>query len=537
MEILVPARPRTRTAAVVLGALAVAASLLTAPGPAVAAPTATDPTPGPEAAAGAGTEAAAVEVLEEARDVLSGDPQGRDATIVLHDLALAVGDLPEDRFGEADRILARPTDGPRDPLGNGYGPNADPTSTCGVVCVHWARATGDAPDLADGDGDGIPDHVETVLATLTSIHDTYVRAGYRTPVADGNRGGNAKTDIYLADIGSDGLYGYCAPDDEPTRPAAPAYCVLDDDYSRAEFPANTPLENLQVTAAHEYFHAVQYAYDIFEDGWFLESTAAWVEDELYDGVNDNRQYLRQSPLAQPSRSIDDGSGIRVYGSWIFFRYLTERSPAAQGGLPTIVRDMWRKAAGNARRTDPHSMRAVAAVLAARRMKLPRTVARFAAANRRPATAYDEGASYPVAALEGVLRVGRRDTRRTTTRIDHLSSSTVRVQRRGSMGKAWRLRVAVDLGPKATSPAAVVTVRTKAGRFQTRLVRLGRSGRGAVTVPFGSRAIRYAEVTMVNASRRFDCFQGSYFSCQGAPRDDDERARLTVSTKKATRYSR
>ena len=80
--------------------------------------------------------------------------------------------------------------------------------------------------------------------------------------------------------------------------------MLDNDYSRGEFPTNTPEENLQVTAAHEYFHAVQFGYDVAEDGWVMEATATWAEDELYDGVNDNVQYLRSGPMSLPHGSLD-----------------------------------------------------------------------------------------------------------------------------------------------------------------------------------------------------------------------------------------
>ena len=32
--------------------------------------------------------------------------------------------------------------------------------------------------------------------------------------------------------------------------------------------------------------------------------------------------------------------MRQYGDWIFFRYLSERFPDAEGGMPTVIRDMW-----------------------------------------------------------------------------------------------------------------------------------------------------------------------------------------------------
>ena len=63
-----------------------------------------------------------------------------------------------------------------------------------------------------------------------------------------------------------------------------------------------------MTAAHEYFHATQFAYDIAEDGWFLEATATWAEDELYDDVNDNVQYLTDSPITHPGQPIDKFGG-------------------------------------------------------------------------------------------------------------------------------------------------------------------------------------------------------------------------------------
>ena len=37
-----------------------------------------------------------------------------------------------------------------------------------------------------------------------------------------------------------------------------------------------PLDNMRVTAAHEYFHAVQYAYDGWDDTWIYETTATMV---------------------------------------------------------------------------------------------------------------------------------------------------------------------------------------------------------------------------------------------------------------------
>ena len=63
--------------------------------------------------------------------------------------------------------------------------------------------------------------------------------------------------------------------------------------SVAMVTSNALFGALQVTAAHEYFHLVQFGYDINEDGWIMESTATWAEDEVFDSINDNAQYLRE----------------------------------------------------------------------------------------------------------------------------------------------------------------------------------------------------------------------------------------------------
>ena len=88
-----------------------------------------------------------------------------------------------------------------------------------------------------------------------------------------------------------------------------------------------------MTAAHEFFHAVQFAYDWKEDLWLMEGTAAWIEDEVYD--EDQRQppvprrqparprQFSGTPLDSYTRTRPTRSGYQ-YGVWIFWRYLSER---------------------------------------------------------------------------------------------------------------------------------------------------------------------------------------------------------------------
>ncbi len=64
--------------------------------------------------------------------------------------------------------------------------------------------------------------------------------------------------------------------------------VLDNDYSAGRVPRSTEATPryevpVEVTAAHEYNHVLQYAYDVLQDHWMYESTATWSEEKVFAG--------------------------------------------------------------------------------------------------------------------------------------------------------------------------------------------------------------------------------------------------------------
>jgi hypothetical protein len=272
---------------------------------------------------------------------------------------------------------------------------------------------------------------------------------------------------------------------------------------------------------------VQFAYDYYEDAWFMEATATWAEDELYDGVDDNLQYLAQSPLSSPQKSMDrfDSGGVQQYGDWIFFRYLTEHHPAAQGGLPTIIRKIWERADSAPGGADNYSVQAIAHELTARGTSLRSVFASFADANLRPGLSYEEGAAnhYPAARPAGrtTLGSGHRDSGVMSRSVDHLASATFRINR-GSLA-ARRLKVQVNLPPTSRGSAAVITVHRTSGKPLTSTLQLSSQGDATRSLSFGS-GVRYVEVTLVNASIRYNCgvAPNAGFSCEGRSKDDDQR---------------
>ncbi|MGB7588118.1 MAG: MXAN_6640 family putative metalloprotease, partial [Solirubrobacterales bacterium] len=209
-------------------------------------------------------------------------------------LPLGAGAIDQRAFRAPE---ARPTDHP-DPARHSYtAPEAPHSPACSRhFCVHWVAESFDAPNPTDAngikDGDGIPDYVERVLTVAEHVQSVENgRLGWREPRPDGRRGGrNNKVDVYLKDLRQT-MFGYSAPDSGPggrirRLPERPhGYLVLDNDYDPFEYPGTTQLGDLEVTFAHEYNHILQMGYDAYEDPWFAESTAVWMEDQVYNGVD------------------------------------------------------------------------------------------------------------------------------------------------------------------------------------------------------------------------------------------------------------
>lgn len=470
----------------------------------------------------------AVSPLGTAGRVLAGDARATDpsATLALRDLWMARPDLTGTEAVEATALLARPTDGAADPFDNGY--TVPATRECGVeVCVHYVTTTADAPPS--------PEWVALTLSTMEAVYDREVhQLGYRAPRKDGVDGGDARLDVYLKDLGA-GLYGYCAAERDKSARTASGFCVLDNDYAPAQFPAKTPEDNLRVTAAHEFFHAVQYSYDYAEDPWMLESTATWMEEQVFDDVNDNRQYLRQSQLQAPYVHLDAFSttlGFQ-YGNWIFWEYLTERFGTG------FVKKAW--LAAGTRRTDGrnHSIDAVKAVLRKKKQSFTDVYADFAAANTTPALTYAEApgvAEYadPLPLADETLsRADKRHVERK--KVDHLSAEAIHLKPAAELsGPRWKLRVNIS-GPRpSSSPAARLVVHKVDGTVATRRVRFTSRGRAQTLAPFSSAKIVAVTVSVANVSTRFRCGRGTDLVCQGTALDDNVPFTVVAKAVKAKR---
>ena len=380
---------------------------------------------------------------------------------------------------------ARPTDHP-DPNRNAYTvPEAPRSPACTRnFCVHWVAEGIDAPNLTDSNGDGVPDYVERVQAVAEHVHSIENgKLGWREPRSDGRKGGGrGKTDIYLDEIGG-ALFGYAAPDRGQATKGhrlprhLHGYLVLDNDYAPREFPGTTPEHDLEVTIAHEYNHILQFGYDAYQDAWFAESSAVWMEDEVYNGINDYLRYVRRwvkrydTPLTANS--------IKEYGSAVWNKWLARRYGRG------IVRSAWARAV----HTKPGGFSVAAynsAIEAAGNSDFSRDFARFARdlPEWRTDTVFPEGDSYPDVSRQGSLpldgRVLARSLNHTTFQLLHVharSGRAIVVDAVAPRGLAAGLALVGRTGSERHGHViSTLSFKQNGGSMSVRLAHPGRFGR-------------------------------------------------------------
>ena len=464
--------------------------------------------------------------------------EGRLATLVLRDLAVRLHDLTGEDRARALSLMARPDDDEPNRFEDDdpeYG-NRTPEKECDPdICVHYLddAAYPNFEHAADAT------YAQQVLATMQNVWATEVTGyGYREPKPDTNvlngtsDGGDARFDVYLANLRPLGLYGYCFTNDAKlntnfTTYDFSTYCVLDDDYLNYGYP--DPSDPLEVTAAHEFFHAVQGAYDFLEDAYFMEGTATWMEDEVYDAINDNYNYLDASPLSNPTIPLDKTAGLRVYGTWIWWRFLAESLADAD-----VIRAIWNRADGSAAGPDKYSTQATALELKARGSSFGEAFADFAAWNAKPSADghYDEGSAYGAAKTQEsrTVSTSRRSFSSNAT-LDHMTSRGIAVKRGSGLSDDAKLKVAIDGPARKTGPQARVVLFRTGGAVTIVPFTLNDEGRDTKRVAFGSNVTK-AVVLVANASTRFSRCYTDYpnptYSCAGVPVDDDLGFRVNVS---------
>ena len=450
------------------------------------------------------------QTLRKAEAVTAGRTgRGRELTPLLKQLATDMPALAGADRRRARRLLARPTLGETTSSEAGY-TTAEQPPRCGAhFCVHYVGTTTDAPLSTS--------YVDTMLGVFEHVYEVENnQLGWRPPKSDGARGcppssvGDCmnKTDVYIKDVGDQGIYGYSAPDPNQGRSLSQqAYLVMDNDYSLAQFPkyGGDPLAPMEVTAAHEYNHVLQFNYDVAQDTWMFEATAVWMEDKVYTDVNDYLQYLgpwsRMSfvPLTtfNANRS-DDPANVKVYGDAVWNRWLDTR----------FGQDAPRVAWEHSLTTKPKSFAPAAygQMLAGHGSSFFSAFTQFAADTaewRSANTPFSEGSTFPD--MERVREGSTGNLIRLTANVggaggtlDHTTFGLLDVVPIGGS----RVKAVLN-SPRGVQTAVALVARAgdeTSGAYTSAITRLPKGGPGSVTLPDPGRFSRITAV-IVNGDGR------------------------------------
>ncbi len=268
-------------------------------------------------------------------------------------------------------------------------------------------------------------YVDEVAQALEHVWQVEIEQfGWAAPPPDEGIGGDDRYDVYLQEILWDGTFGYVEGGEDSryrgagqvgdTRNARNArttsalkerasasFMVLDNDYADTEDLVTadyTILDMMRSTVAHEFNHALQFGYDGEEPAdWLWEATSTWMQDEVYDDINDGIEDAYAVFKSPDSCQLAYGGEARVedenhwYGEWIFLRYISE-----QYGHAT-VRAIWEQA------TTLDGYDAIEAALNAAGTSLEETLRSYTIALLT--RDFEEGDTYPVLRLEGEASTG------------------------------------------------------------------------------------------------------------------------------------
>jgi hypothetical protein len=248
-----------------------------------------------------------------------------------------------------ETLLARPK----------YDPYPEYTfdSPAGHFKIHYTTLGTDAvyaPGVDVNPYDGVPDYVNRCAEFFDHVW-TYEldTLGYKEPPSDyfypDSNGGDGKYDVYLEAME---FFGYTVPESRstPNFPSYTSYIGMLSDFSEWAFLHPDSLDLPRVTAAHEFFHAIQCGYDATEaepvgvttKPYWMEMSAVWMEDMVYDNVNDYIYYL-PSFFNHPEWSlktfgVSGDVALHPYGSCVWPIYLSEKFGR------NIIKEIWEKCA-------------------------------------------------------------------------------------------------------------------------------------------------------------------------------------------------
>lgn len=252
------------------------------------------------------------------------------------------------------------------------------TSPGGFFKIHYTLKGPHSVSNANAGYDGVPRYIKATGAAFERAKAiTCDERGFLNPLTQQDK---KWIDVYVFD--QKGKYGVSIPSDVlPGEKGGPrkarAYICIDNNYAREKGFQKSKDDCMRATAAHEFFHVVQYAYNYDADSWWKEATATWNENEMFPENNDYLQYLK-SALNDPGRPLERSS----YSGVVFAKFLTENL-----GGHWIIRRTW-ELQGSSRTSIQAIDRAIRESQPGE--DLGSAFARYAAYNYNPEQYYKDG---------------------------------------------------------------------------------------------------------------------------------------------------
>lgn len=355
----------------------------------------------------------------------------------------------------------------------------------GFFSIHYTLNGENAVTLRSRNPGAVPTYIEEIgLAFDRAKSITCDERGFRTPVFDQGRD---SMDVYVYDL--QGVYGITFASQYFSSAAlrarvASSFICIDNNYSVEKGFDKNRGDCMKVTVAHEFFHAVQNAYNVDADMWWKEATATWNEDEVYNGINDYIRYLDRF-FSSPHKSLDENT----YSGVVFAKYLSE----SFGGY-SIIKRIWEKQAA----AHNNSLNAIDRTLQEqyKSQDIGTVFNKFTTWNYNPAQYYKDGlqwntevalqntyTSYPIASVFG--------------RLDHLSSH-YQLFKSGDFTEAKSLRIAVE-GTNRARWGFKLQKRNK-GDTKCQVIEITSSGTmNRAEVVFKNFSAQYEEVCLIPAN--------------------------------------
>ncbi len=189
-------------------------------------------------------------------------------------------------------------------------------------------------------------YVERLEEALRQSIDVQLNLlGWRLPPPDCEEGGDNRIDVYVLHI-DNGTLGYAMPEvtvgDNPNTDAIElyssyGYLVIENDMQFTD--SNSAIDIMQVTAAHELHHVIQFGYDGNETfGGLVESGASWIETLVYPEIAEVYDYV-DDIFASPDLCL--GAEPRNFGTRIYAEWVVLDSLARDFGVDTY-RQIWER---------------------------------------------------------------------------------------------------------------------------------------------------------------------------------------------------